>query len=73
MIVGIVASATANFSFCPPKKPLRPSDFGLGPRLRGRTAGLVSGSTPEAMRAERNVWRALTGKQALKVAEPPAS
>ena len=27
MLTGILASITANFSMCPPKQPLKPSDF----------------------------------------------
>jgi hypothetical protein len=32
LLAGIIASVTANFSMASPKKALRPSDFGLGPK-----------------------------------------
>jgi hypothetical protein len=65
LVAGVLASVVANFSMVAPKKPLKPSDFGLGP-WRGSSRRKPAGETVDDVFASRNVWRTLCGKPPVK-------
>jgi len=58
---GVVASAVANFSMYPPRKPLQPVDFGLGPKPRSLPASSSAAAVEQQESLLRAAFRALRG------------
>jgi hypothetical protein len=62
LLAGIIASVTANFSMASPKKALRPSDFGLGPKPKTSRPSAPALTDAERVHELRNYFRGLAGK-----------
>jgi hypothetical protein len=62
LLAGIVASVMANFSMGAPKKALRPSDFGLGPKPKTARASASSLTDADRVHELRKYFRGLAGK-----------
>jgi hypothetical protein len=67
LLFGILASSIVNFSFYAPKKPVKPSDFGLGPRPQ--KARSQSSALSEQDIAEQ--WRLFFRRMGAKPAPQP--
>jgi hypothetical protein len=69
LLAGIIASVTANFSMASPKTPLKPSDFGLGPKLKTSLSSAPALTDAERVHELRSYFRGLAGKPTETVKE----
>lgn len=70
ILFGIIASAVANFSYWPPKKPLSPNDFGLGPKRKKKIKVTDPRSNAEQIFDNCNAWRAFGKVAPLPLIKP---
>ncbi len=71
LLVGILACEIINWSSGAPKKPFRPSDLGLGPKLKQKVFTPVE-ATPESIHEQHIAWRRdLHSDLMIEKPEPP--